>query len=81
MGVTCIINGITDPMCIVTNANTSADHSRTTSGSTYKDPGSGSANYAHISTREKHKTAPTRAVQRTIYTLQTHGVLPGRARL
>eukprot|EP00974_Lingulodinium_polyedra_P133409 11225466-Lingulodinium_polyedra.AAC.1 len=38
MGVTCICNGITDPMYIATNAHTNNDYSKPTSGSKDRDP-------------------------------------------
>eukprot|EP00974_Lingulodinium_polyedra_P038170 3658620-Lingulodinium_polyedra.AAC.1 len=50
MGVACIIDGAADPVYVVTNANTSVGHSRT-SGSTDTDPDSGSAKSVYISTR------------------------------
>eukprot|EP00974_Lingulodinium_polyedra_P070933 6865348-Lingulodinium_polyedra.AAC.1 len=50
MGVARIINGTTDPMYVVTNANTSAEHSRT-SGSADTDPDNGSAKCVYIWTR------------------------------
>eukprot|EP00974_Lingulodinium_polyedra_P030208 2907478-Lingulodinium_polyedra.AAC.1 len=50
MGVTRIINGTTDPMYIVTNANTSADHSKT-KWKYRQRPGQWQCKYAYLSTR------------------------------